>query len=75
MERMLDKKEAAAFLNVSQRTVDYFRVKGNLPFHIVGGASGKLVRFFESELRDWVTGRSSGNDNNDKDKEEGNAKT
>ena len=63
MERMLDKKEAAEFLNVSQRTVDYFRSRGNLPFHIVGGASGKLVRFFESELRDWVTGRSSGNDN------------
>lgn len=68
MERMLDKKEAAEFLNVSQRTVDYFRVKGNLPFHIVGGASGKLVRFFESELRDWVTGRNT--DNKDSNKEE-----
>lgn len=63
MEQMMDKKQAAAFLNVSQRTVDYFRVKGGLPFHIVGGASGKLVRFFESELRDWVTGRNTDKDN------------
>ena len=70
MERMLDKKEAAAFLNVSQRTVDYFRVKGNLPFHIVGGASGKLVRFFESELRDWVTGRNTDKDNKDSNNKE-----
>ena len=70
MEQMMDKKQAAAFLNVSQRTVDYFRSRGNLPFHIVGGASGKLVRFFESELRDWVTGRNTDKDNKDSNNKE-----
>ena len=56
MEKLLNKKEAAAYLNVSQRTLDYFRQRGNLPCHIIGG---KLVRFRVDELEQWATGRTS----------------
>jgi phage terminase Nu1 subunit (DNA packaging protein) len=70
MEQMMDKKQAAAFLNVSQRTVDYFRSRGGLPFHVVGGENGKLVRFFESELRDWILGRNTDKDNKDSNNKE-----
>lgn len=73
MTNLLNKRQAAEYLNVSERTVDYFRERGNLPFHVIGGERGKLVRFIEEELHAWVTGRSRDNDSNDK--EEGNAKT
>ncbi len=64
MTRLLNKKEAAEYLNVSQRTLDYFRERGNLPFHIIGG---KLVRFRADELEQWATGRTT--NNTDKEKE------
>ena len=69
MTRLLNKREAAEYLNISPRTLDYFRERGGLPSHVVGG---KLVRFFESELRDWVLGNKagSGNDNDNERKEE-----
>ncbi|MBQ6615699.1 MAG: helix-turn-helix domain-containing protein [Thermoguttaceae bacterium] len=72
MTRLLNKREAAEYLNISPRTLDYFRERGGLSSHVV---DGKLVRFFESELRDWVLGNKagSGNDNN-KQMEEENAK-
>lgn len=61
MTRLLNKKQAAEYLNVSQRTIDYFRERGNLPFHVIGG---KLVRFRADELERWATGRSSDTDSN-----------
>ena len=70
MKPLLDKKQAAAYLNISERTLDYLRAKGNLPFHIVGGASGKLVRFDEGELRDWILGRTTDTDNKDNKEDE-----
>ena len=67
MKQLLDKKQAAEFLGVSVRTVDYFRTRGNLPFHVIGGERGKLVRFDARELEQWATGRSTDNDSNDKE--------
>lgn len=61
MTKLLNKKEAAQYLGVSQRTLDYFRQRENLPSHVIGG---KLVRFVERELEQWALGRST-----DKDKE------
>ena len=65
MINLLDKAQAAEFLGVSVRTVDYFRTRGNLPFHIIGG---KLVRFDVRELERWALGREVSTDN-DKDKQ------
>lgn len=65
MTNLLDKAQAAEFLGVSVRTVDYFRTRGNLPFHIIGG---KLVRFSPRELEAWALGREDSS-NNDKDKQ------
>ena len=70
MTNLLNKRQAAEYLNISERTLDYFRQRGGLPSHIIGG---KLVRFDARELEAWVLGNkvSSGNDNNN-DKEEEN---
>ena len=57
MKQLLDKKQAAQYLNVSQRTLDYFRERAGLPFHIIGG---KLVRFVEEELEQWALGLEAG---------------
>lgn len=57
MTRLLNKKEAAEYLNVKVRTIDYFRERRNLPFHIIGG---KLVRFDERELEQWALGQNAG---------------
>lgn len=65
--KLLTKKEAAAYLNISERTVDYFRTRGNLPFHIIGGEHGKLVRFDLRELERWALGKET-------DKDEGQTK-
>ncbi|MBQ6615915.1 MAG: helix-turn-helix domain-containing protein [Thermoguttaceae bacterium] len=62
MKQLLDKKQAAAYLNISQRTLDYFRERGNLPFHIIGG---KLVRFDERELERWAIGRDTSSGDNE----------
>ncbi len=61
MTNLLNKKQAAQYLGVSQRTLDYFRQREKLPFHVIGG---KLIRFVECELEQWALGRST-----DKDKE------
>ena len=58
MKPLLNKRQAAEYLNISERTLDYFRQRGNLPFHVIGGERGKLVRFDERELEFWATGRN-----------------
>lgn len=72
MEKLLDKKQAADYLGISVRSVDYFRLTGGLPFHVL---NGKLVRFVPRELEAWVLGNKAGSGNdNDKQTEEENAK-
>ena len=67
MKQLLDKRQAAEYLNVSQRTLDYFRQRENLPFHVIGG---KLIRFDERELEQWALGRNAGaGSDNDSKKE------
>lgn len=48
MGRIIDKKEAAEILKVSEVTIDRLRKKG-LPSHTIG----KQVRFDEEELLTW----------------------
>ena len=69
MEKLLDKREAADYLGISIRSIDYFRLKGGLPFHVL---NGKLVRFVPRELEAWVLGNKagSGNDNDNNGGEE-----
>lgn len=64
MTNLLDKKQAAQYLGVSLRTLDYFRQRENLPFHVIGG---KLIRFDETELERWALGRDRSNDSNEKE--------
>lgn len=58
MKPLLNKRQAAEYLNISERTLDYFRQRGNLPYHVLCGECGKLVRFDERELEFWATGRN-----------------
>jgi len=46
-QRLLDKSEAAKYLGLSVRTVDYYIQKRLLPFYKIGG---KTVRFRLSDL-------------------------
>jgi len=46
-QRLLDKREAAAYLRISTRTVDYYIQKRLLPFYKI---NGKTVRFRLSDL-------------------------
>lgn len=55
IEHFIDKKEAAEFLQLSERSIDYFRKDGNLPSHVTPG--GGRVLFLKSELFQWLTGR------------------
>lgn len=54
MKPLLDKKQAARLLGVCERSLDYFRTRENLPYHIIGG---KLIRFSEDEIEQWAIGR------------------
>jgi excisionase family DNA binding protein len=46
-QRLLDKREAATYLGLSPRTIDYYIQKRLLPFYKIGG---KTVRFRLSDL-------------------------
>lgn len=46
-QHLLDKREAAQYLGLSVRTVDYYIQKRLLPFYKIGG---KTVRFKLSDL-------------------------
>ena len=72
MKQLLTKKQAAEYLNISPRTLDYFRERGNLPCHIIGGERGKLVRFDARELEKWALGRNTDDDSNDTDNDNNN---
>ena len=53
MSKVLNKREAAQLLGISIRTIDSYRERGIIPSHNPGG---KLVRFFEDELLEWLRG-------------------
>ncbi|MBQ3351381.1 MAG: helix-turn-helix domain-containing protein [Thermoguttaceae bacterium] len=61
MMKLLDANEAAQYLNITVRTVEYFRVFGNLPYHVI---DGKLIRFDADELKNWFLGRDHDSNNN-----------
>lgn len=68
MTNLLDKKQAAQYLGVSLRTIDYFRTRENLPFHVIGG---KLIRFAADELECWALGRGRSNGSDEAEQMEG----
>lgn len=57
MKKLLNKREAAQYLGVSPRSIDYYREHAGLPSHVIGG---KLVRFVEEELEQWALGKEAG---------------
>ena len=61
MNKLLCKKEAAALLNVSVRTLDYLRQNKNLPCHVIG----RQIRFDERELERWALGRDTSSGDNE----------
>ena len=69
MNRLLNKREASQYLGISQRTLDYFRQRENLPFHVIGG---KLIRFDERELERWALGRDTSSGDNEQMEGKGN---
>lgn len=69
MTKLLDKRQAAEFLNVSVRAIDYFRQSAGLPAHIIGG---KLVRFDARELERWALGRNTDDDTDSNDNDNNN---
>lgn len=58
MKNLLNKREAAERLQISVRTLDSLRQRGNLPAHTIGNQ----VRFDETELERWALGRDRSND-------------
>lgn len=53
MSAVFDKKEAAQFLKVSLRKIDYLRAAGELPWFAVG----RCVRFLLADLEEFVQKR------------------
>lgn len=50
-EQILNKKECAAFLHVSERTIDEMRIRDGLPCFKSGG----VVLFSKSHVFEWFT--------------------
>lgn len=56
VERPLTTKQAAEFLGVHFKTVEKFAREGRIPAHRIGE---KILRFYETELDDWLRGTVS----------------
>jgi len=54
MDEILLKKEAAEFLRISNRTLDYLVVTGQIPFSRIGKRG---VRFSKNRLLEWIKER------------------
>jgi predicted DNA-binding transcriptional regulator AlpA len=54
MEQLLDQRRAAKVLGLSVRTLERHRVAGTGPRFV---RLGRLVRYREVDLADWVNGR------------------
>ena len=54
MDEILLKKEAAEFLKISNRTLDYLVVTGQIPFSRIGKRG---VRFSKNRLLEWIKER------------------
>ena len=54
MDQVLTKNEAAEFLKLSPKTIDYLVVSGQIPFSRLGKRS---VRFSTSRLLQWIEER------------------
>jgi excisionase family DNA binding protein len=54
-ERLLSTEEAAEILNVSPKTLQKWRHKGEgPPFYRYGSGEAKVVGYAPTELRDWL---------------------
>ncbi len=51
MESLLNKKQVAALLNISVKTLDLWVAQGRAPRHI---KLGRLVRFTQADVEDFI---------------------
>lgn len=58
MENLLDKKQVAELLNISVKTLDIKLSKGQGPRSM---KLGRLVRFTQSDVQDFIQKQSEGN--------------
>jgi excisionase family DNA binding protein len=54
MLRLLTQREAATLLRLSERTLERLRVAGGGPVYV---KAGRLVRYREADLEEWITSR------------------
>ncbi len=63
MKPLLNQKQVATLLNVSQATVSRLVKAGGIPYiFITGGTRKQTVRFVEEQVERWITKRSRGGD-------------
>jgi excisionase family DNA binding protein len=54
MLRLLTQREAATLLRLSELTLERLRVAGGGPVYV---KAGRLVRYREADLEEWITSR------------------
>lgn len=54
MKRLLNANEAAQYLSISVRTVEYLRLSASLPYHVF---EGWQILFDPDELKNWALER------------------
>jgi excisionase family DNA binding protein len=54
MQTMLDQREAAKLLRLSERTLERLRLQGGGPLYI---KCGRSVRYRETDLEAWIASR------------------
>ena len=58
--RLMDPREAAAYLHLDEKTITRWARKGYLPAHPLGEGKRKFWRFLEHELLDWLNAQTNG---------------
>jgi excisionase family DNA binding protein len=53
---------AAAYLGLDVKTITRWARQGYLPGHPLGEGKRKFWRFFESELKEWLSGKNNRSD-------------
>jgi excisionase family DNA binding protein len=52
-------QEAADYLGLDEKTITRWARSGYLPGHPLGEGKRKYWRFFEDELREWLTAKNN----------------
>src|SRR5215831_5624452 len=58
--RLLDPKEAAAYLKLDEKTITRWARKAYIPAHPLGEGKRRFWRFYEHEVAAWLNRQSNG---------------